>query len=302
MSTNSDKFIQNNSNVNRNNVLNMRNFIKNWVSKSVCWILDWLPSLILGRHVYEVAIAQIMIKQKEILHQRHSLIFSVPNRLNLYRVETFATKEPETLEWIESLPSNSVLWDVGANIGLYSVYAAVARRCNVWAFEPSVFNLELLARNIALNKLQESICIVPIALSDQIGSSMFKMSNTQWGGALSTFGQNFDQDGKELRQVFEYQTLGLSIDDACVLLKIPQPQYLKMDVDGIEHLILSGGKNTLRLVDSVLIEINDKFVQQAEQCAAVLKSAGLILYRKCDLGVPGQYNQWWIRSQQTLED
>ena len=301
MNPNATKLSLKKSNDIHNINFKMRIFVKSFTSKLAGWILDWLPSNSVGQHMYEVAIVKIMKKQKEILHHRHSLKFSVPNRLNLYRVDTFATKEPETLEWIESLQHNSVLWDVGANIGLYSVYAAVARQCRVWAFEPSVFNLELLARNIALNKLQKSICIVPIALSDQIGSSMFKMSNTEWGGALSTFGQNFDQDGKELRQVFEYQTLGLSIDDACVLLNIPQPQYLKMDVDGIEHFILRGGTNTLRLVDSVLIEINDAFVQQAEQSAEILKSAGLILHKKCDLGVPGQYNQWWIRPQKTLE-
>jgi FkbM family methyltransferase len=143
-----------------------------------------------------------------------------------------------------------------------------------------------------------SVCIVPVALSDKIGKSMFKMSNTEWGGALSTVGQSFNQDGEELRQVFEYQTLGLSMDDACTLLKIPQPQYLKMDVDGIEHFILRGGMNTLALVQSVMVEINDAFSHQAEESAAVLKRAGLVLHRKCDLGVPNQYNQWWIRPPQ----
>lgn len=278
----------------------MKFFIKFLTKRLIGLVMEWLPKTFFGRYIYQEMIKKIMSRGAEVVHHGHILRFSVPNRLNDYRIQTFATKEPATLEWIENIPAGSVLWDVGANIGLYSIYAAMAQKCSVFAFEPSVFNLELLARNIALNKLQGSVCIVPLALSDQIGTSMFKMSNTEWGGALSTFGQNFDQDGEELRQVFEYQTLGLSMDDACALLKIPQPQYLKMDVDGIEHFILRGGMNTLRSVDSVLIEINDAFVQQAEESAAVLKSAGLILHRKCDLGVPDQYNQWWIRPTQVL--
>ena len=276
----------------------MKFFIKSLTKRLIGLVLEWLPKTFFGRYIHQEMITKIMSRGAEVEHHGHILRFTVPNRLNDYRIQTFATKEPATLEWIENIPAGSVLWDVGANIGLYSIYAAMAQKCSVFAFEPSVFNLELLVRNIALNKLQGSVCIVPLALSDQIGTSMFKMSNTEWGGALSTFGQNFDQDGAELRQVFEYQTLGLSMDDACVLLKIPQPQYLKMDVDGIEHFILRGGMNILALVESVLIEINDAFVHQAEESAAVLKRSGLILHRKCDLGVPNQYNQWWIRPRQ----
>ena len=276
----------------------MRIFIKSLTKRLIALVMEWLPKTIFGRYIHQEMITKIMSRSEAVVHRGHTLKFSVPNRLIDYRIQTFATKEPETLEWIENIPAGCVLWDVGANIGLYSIYAAMAQKCKVFAFEPSVFNLELLARNIALNKLQESVCIVPIALSDQIGTSMFKMSNTEWGGALSTFGQSFNQDGEELRQVFEYQTLGLSMDDACTLLKIPQPQYLKMDVDGIEHFILRGDMNTLALVQGVMIEINDAFTHQAEESAAVLKRAGLVLHRKCDLGVPNQYNQWWIRPPQ----
>jgi FkbM family methyltransferase len=278
----------------------MRIFIKNLTKHLVSLVMSWLPKTSLGRYIYREIIAKIMNQPRLVSHRGHALSFLAPNQLNDYRVATFATKEPATLEWIEAIPANSVLWDVGANIGLYSVYAAVAQKCRVFAFEPSVFNLELLARNIELNKQQSAICIVPIALSDKLGSSMFKMSNTEWGGALSTFGQSFNQDGEQLNQVFEYQTMGVSMDDACSLLQIPSPQYLKMDVDGIEHFILRGGMKTLSLATSVLIEINDAFTHQAEESAAILKSVGLVLHKKCDLGVPSQYNQWWIRPSQVL--
>jgi FkbM family methyltransferase len=273
----------------------MKNFAKAITSHLIGLIMEWLPKTFFGGYVYHQIVASIMRREELVLHGGIEMRFSVPNRLNEYRINSFATKEPATLEWIENIPTGSMLWDIGANIGLYSIYAAMAKKCRVFAFEPSVFNLELLSRNIALNKLQESICIVPIALSNQIEVSMFKMSNTQWGGALSTFGQSFNQDGEELEQVFEYSTVGFSMDDACNFLKIPPPLYLKMDVDGMEHFILRGGTEILKLVQSVLIEINDDFINQAEESARILKGSGLILYRKCDLGVLNQYNQWWIR-------
>jgi hypothetical protein len=52
------------------------------------------------------------------------LQFYCPSETSLWRAETLLTKEPETIEWIETFNEESVFWDVGANIGVYSLYAA----------------------------------------------------------------------------------------------------------------------------------------------------------------------------------
>ena len=145
-----------------------------------------------GEYFYEQLLRTAMSARASVFHGDTVLSFSVPNRLARYRADSFASKEPDTLDWLDTFPEGTVLWDVGANVGLYSIYAAAKRDARVYAFEPSVFNLELLARNIYLNALQDRIVIVPVALSHDIGPSTFKMSSTAWGGALSTFGQDFD--------------------------------------------------------------------------------------------------------------
>ena len=249
----------------------------------------------LGLYAYQQIVDVAMGREKEVSRYAHKMRFSVPNRLTDYRVRSFHTKEPETLDWIDSMSEGAVLWDVGANVGLYSVYAAKARLCEVYAFEPSVFNLELLARNVFLNNLQQRITIVPIPLSDSLGPNLFQMSTITWGGALSTFGEGFDQSGRPLKNHFEYKTLGMSMNEAVKLLRIPVPRYIKIDVDGLEHFILRGGSGVLREVDSLLIEINDDFSAQAEQSFHSLDDAGLSLYRKCDLGAGNMFNQWWVR-------
>lgn len=275
--------------------------IKNLIKFLIAGIVSLLPRTYLGRYFYQQIINATMNQKKVVSYRSHQMTFTVPNWLNQYRISTFATKEPETLEWIDTIPVGSVLWDVGANIGLYTIYAAKSRNCRVYAFEPSVFNLELLARNIFSNALQEKVTIVPIALSDKVGSSMFRMSNTDWGGALSTFGESFDQNGNVMNEVFEFQTIGVSMNDAVRLLEIPLPKFIKIDVDGIEHFILRGGSDVLNKVESVLVEINDDFAEQAEQTEQHLKNAGLSLYRKYDLGEGNQYNQLWIRGNSTLD-
>ena len=115
----------------------------------------------IGRYLYSQIINNAMSLTQEVAHHGVSLIFSTPNALNKFRADTFSSKEPETLEWLDNIPENSVVWDIGANVGLYSCYAAKARSCRVFAFEPSVFNLEFLARNIYLNKLTELVTIIP---------------------------------------------------------------------------------------------------------------------------------------------
>lgn len=256
-----------------------------------------------GKYVFKQILSSSMDEVREVLHDGVRLRFTAPNVLCEWRAQTFSTKEPETLAWIDSMPEGAVLWDVGANVGLYSIYAAKRRHCRVWAFEPSIFNLELLARNIYRNDLVKWVCIVPFALSDQVGSSQLHMTTTEWGGALSTFGQDFGWDGKAMEPVFEFQTLGIPMDYARESLAIPQPDYIKMDVDGIEHLILSGGRSVLSQVKGVLIEVNDDFHEQAEQCEKLLLAAGLAMKDKLHsemigastTGFQNCYNQIWVR-------
>jgi len=234
----------------------------------------------IGAHLLQQILSVAMQATKQVAHNGVELTFSVPNQLNRFRVTTFATKEPETLEWIDSIPSNSVFWDIGANIGLYSCYAAKARGCQVFAFEPSVLNLELLARNINLNNLTDKVVIMPLPLSDKLGLNTLNMTSMEWGGALSTFGEDYGWDGLKMERVFAFQTLGLPADEIVKRLQVITPNYIKIDVDGIEHLILSGGEGILRHAEGVLIEVNDSFHEQSTQCKKLLTEAGLVLKAK----------------------
>lgn len=248
-----------------------------------------------GRFAIDRAADSLRSRRASVTHGEHVLHFLTPNPLNQYRAQSFASKEPDTLRWIEGLPADSVLWDVGANVGLYSVYAAKARNCEVYAFEPSMYNLELLAGNIYMNGVQDRVTIVPLALSDSSGIDTFRMSNVEVGGALSSFGATFDQTGKPLRNVLEYRMPGMTAPDVVAHLRIPAPEHLKVDVDGIEHLILRGCGPVLRGVQSVLIEISDAFEEQSAEASRLLSEAGLTMTQKTYLGAADQYNQLWER-------
>mgnify|MGYP001350518511 CR=1 FL=1 len=270
--------------------------IKNLFKNIINNLTEKLYKTSFGQYITEILINEGMEKKRKISYRNIEMFFSVPNRLNKYRVDSFSIKEPETLDWIDEITENSIVWDIGANIGLYTIYAAKSKNCKVYAFEPSFFNLELLARNIYINNLQNNIIVIPVSVNKKLDENVFQLSSTQWGGALSTFGAGIDQDGEPINTKFEYKTIGLSMEDMRNKLKIPAPDYVKIDVDGIEHLILSGGIDVLKNVKSILIEINDSFIEQSNVTTEILKKSGFLLFKKCRLqGSKNQFNQWWVR-------
>ena len=145
------------------------------------------------------------------------------------------------------------------------------------AFEPSVFNLEILARNITSNNLGDLITIIPLALSSKSLINDMNLLNTTWGGALSTFGEDFGWDGNPIDSNISYKLLGSSIDELISKFNLPIPDYIKLDVDGLEHLILRGGMDTLTKIKSILVEVNTSFLSQSNEVNEILKQSGLRL-------------------------
>jgi FkbM family methyltransferase len=240
---------------------------------------------------------KIYNKVIKVNHNGHDFNFHTPNWITLWRAKTFSTKEPETLEWIDKFDNNCIFWDIGANIGTYSIYATKVKNATTFSFEPSVFNLEFLAKNINANNLENKINIFPIALSDSNNINKFNMSNIEWGSALSTFSKSYDANGKDLIIKFSYNTIGIRADDAVKFFNIPYPKYIKIDVDGIEHLILSGMPMILESAEQVLIELSNVFNDQIEIATKILIDKGFILsnkYIENDINI--STNQIWKKS------
>ena len=87
---------------------------------------------LLSIHIFSVLL--IIFKNK-------SIYFLNTNKTTNYRIKTFFSKEPETLQWINSFNNGDVFWDIGANVGLYSIYSQfVNKKIETIAFEPSVLN------------------------------------------------------------------------------------------------------------------------------------------------------------------
>ena len=234
----------------------------------------------IGIFISDSFLLSILNNKKRIKYGEKVFYLHVPTFLTRYRWKTFFTKEPETLDWIDRFKKESVFYDIGANVGLYSIYAANGNSQRVYSFEPSFFNLELLSRNIYSNKLNDNITIIPLPLNDKISVSKFDLTSTDWGGALSTFEKGINDSGKKIDSIFSYNTLGFDLDTIIKISSIPNPDYIKIDVDGLEHFILSGGEKTIKKAKEILLEVNDKFSSQRELTKLFLSQAGFFLEKK----------------------
>jgi len=189
--------------------------------------------------------------------------FFVPNYITNYLIDTFFTKEPETLEWIDSFDGSKkvIFWDIGANIGLYSIYAALKYPAiEVICFEPSTSNLRILSRNISINKLEEKIKINQFPLTNKSNEyQILREKDFMEGVGENVFGADYNWQGKNFESNNNYQIYGTSINYLIKNQILKIPNYIKIDVDGIEHLILEGGTECLSSPElkSICVEIND---------------------------------------------
>jgi FkbM family methyltransferase len=192
--------------------------------------------------------------------------FRTPNEMTRWRAQTLYTKEPVTIGWLRSMPAQAVLLDVGANVGMYSIFAALAREARVYAFEPESQNYAILNENIQLNGLADRVVAWCAGLSDRTGIDRLYLSGALAGGSCHALGAEVGFDLKPRRAAFVQGAVGLRFDELVQAGQVPPPDYVKVDVDGFEHKVVRGMAETLRnqRVRSLLVELNPALPEHLE--------------------------------------
>ena len=177
------------------------------------------------------------------------LKFQTNGRVIQKRVNRFFSKEPKTLEWIDTFKRSENFLDIGANIGIYSLYAA-KKGISVYAFEPQVLNFAELYTNIYLNDLSDKINGYGIALTNE--------NTIEYLSLLSMVpGQSHNDYAIDIPGQIKQGCAGFKLDYLVEKNVIPQPTHIKIDVDGIESKVIEGGVNTIQNCKTILIEVED---------------------------------------------
>lgn len=219
------------------------------------------------------------------------VVFSTPNLFTQFRVDSLRTKEPDTIAWIAGFEPEDVLVDIGANVGMYSIWAAKTRGVRVYAFEPESQNFALLNKNIVLNGLSDYVVAYCAAISDESSFSRLYLSEFKAGGSCHTFGEKLDHRLEKRETPLSQGCYSTTLDALVAQGVVPTPTHIKVDVDGIEHKVINGCRKVLAdpRVKSVLVEINTNlelhrniirdmralgFEFSQAQVAAALRSSG----------------------------
>ena len=171
--------------------------------------------------------------------------------------------ERETIRWINSMDEGDLLVDIGANVGIYSVFAA-ANKIKVIAIEPESSNYSALNRNIKINDYDGQIIAYCLGMSDKTGPDELNIYNEGVGYSCHNLGEDLDPCGSPMIergiQSRRQGIMAYRLDDLLASLGHPAPTHIKIDVDGIEHKVVAGMLETLDhpALQTVLIELNSR--------------------------------------------
>jgi FkbM family methyltransferase len=126
-----------------------------------------------------------------------------------------------------------VCWDIGANSGTYALHLS-RLAAQVFAFEPVPHNYQIL-RDVKTRAHLDNVVTRQLALSDTIGRSRMAVPVEGFYGGFYLAG--FDDDGP-----IEVAT---STIDALVADGVPEPDFIKCDVEGAERLVIAGAQHYL---------------------------------------------------------
>jgi FkbM family methyltransferase len=148
--------------------------------------------------------------------------------------------EPETVAWIESLRAGEIFFDVGANVGTFSVRAAL-RGLKVFSFEPVLQHYWELCTMLELNPGGLDVSAYHVALSDAPTVGIMGRGRSTHTLHHGTFGA--------------VGTVAFALNDLAELLGV-YPHHVKIDVDGDEPRVLKGMYKLLPTIKSLLVEVD----------------------------------------------
>ena len=196
--------------------------------------------------------------KKKIFSLRNFGGSTISRGFNMFRTD------PEVCEWIDSFKENSTVVDIGANVGLYSLYAA-KKNHKVYAFEPESLNFSCLNLNIFDNNLNDKVLAFPIAIENEEKVSKLNLSSMHYGSSGNTFARSISDSGLEFEPIYKQGSVSSSLDAISKKLDF-NPDNIKIDVDGNELMVINGMREVLssKKLKSICIELNPKFQEHSE--------------------------------------
>lgn len=219
-----------------------------------------------------IALKERLVLTGRLDYSAAPIVLDLDTEIERFRLGSCA-KEPETVAWLTNRARpGDVVWDVGANVGAYSLIAAhlTGPTGVVYAVEPGSSTFAKLAKNVLLNDLQERVVPLSLALSSETRLDRLEYSSSRAGAALHVLGGA----GGGPSQIVPAFRLDALVDQ----LDLRPPDLMKIDVDGGELGVLTGAGTLLcrEGLRSVLVEVVEGDVM-TDRILETLSTTGLEL-------------------------
>jgi FkbM family methyltransferase len=203
-------------------------------------------------------VAAALVPRVKAATARGPLTFYTPSKTAIFWPRYGVKAEPQTHAWIDRMAAGEVFWDIGASVGIYSLYAALRGDLTVLAFEANPYTYQCLLRNVAENRLGGRVQPYCVALAQDAGLGTLYVESDEAGTVGNAFG---DPKASQLRAdagAVHVPMIALSLDALAGPFGAPFPNHIKIDVDSIEDKIVAGGGTVLgdARLRSLMIELH----------------------------------------------
>ena len=254
-------------------------FRPNYYIKFIRFLCRSLSSVLRlnGENFFSNEFIQSLNPMSKVLWEGNELLFRTGHGRLKWRVDTFSTEEPLMLDWISGLGAQDVFLDVGANVGTYTVPAA-KKAGSVIAVELDPSNVGILYENLFLNKMTEKVTIIPLGLGDRNSVQMVYYRDFSKGDALQSVARPSPFETNTTDNAHRCSQLIASLDAVFEMFNLPQPNKIKIDVDGNERTVFDGGRKTILGATEIYFEDSD--AEDSKYVLENLYAAGFSVAKK----------------------
>src|SRR6516165_2298515 len=226
------------------------------------------------RRILERSMRWLVFRRRLPATFKNAILYVSPAAGLRYVFRPMANVDPPLLMAARTLVRrNDVIWDIGANVGLFSLAAAVCAgdQGQVIAFEPDAWIAQLLRRTSRAQPIHNArITVVPVAVASEISLRSFSIAiRSRASNALSEYGLTEMGGVKE-----QYLVPAFNLD--WLLSNLPTPDIIKIDVEGAELEVISNQVRMLTEVRPVILcEVASN---NADEITKLLTSAAYRLF------------------------
>lgn len=248
-----------------------------------------------GENFFSNEFIQKLDPKAAIEWQGRKLYFRTGHGRLKWRVDSFYAEEPLMIEWLSDIVDDDVFLDIGANVGTYALPAATQAK-TVIAAEMDPINVGLLYENLFLNGLTEKVVILPFGLGATDALQTIHYRDFSKGDALQSIGDPSPFATGKTSKAHKATQIIFRLDTVFELMGLPQPNKIKIDVDGNERVVFDGGRRVLTAAREIYFELNA--LDDSQTVVDDLEKAGFRISKRAkgeNPNFPESYNLLLLR-------